>query len=86
MAYVDLGEPRKAAQYFEQALEISRETEDRQGSGNSSWNLGLLLAEEGEVARAVELMQVKVNYEREIGHADAEKHAAEVDELRKRLS
>ncbi|HEX9989463.1 MAG TPA: tetratricopeptide repeat protein [Chloroflexia bacterium] len=85
MAYVDLGEPRKAVQYFEQALEISRETEARQGAGNSSWNLGLLLAEEGEVARAVELMQVKVNYEREIGHADAEKHAAEVEELRKRL-
>ena len=40
---------------------------------------------EGETARAVELMQVWVDYEREIGHPDAEKLAALVDELRQRL-
>ena len=35
--------------------------------------------------RAVELMQVCVDYEREIGHPDAEKDAARVAELRRQL-
>ena len=30
-AYADLGEPRKAIEYYEQALKIAREIGDRQG-------------------------------------------------------
>ena len=39
----------------------------------------------GDLARAVELMQACVDYKREIGDADAEAHAAHVEELRRRL-
>jgi tetratricopeptide (TPR) repeat protein len=85
-AYADLGEPSKAIQYYEQNLEIARQIGDRQGEAYASWNLGLLLAKEGDVVRAVELLQITVDYEREIGHPDAEKDAAEVEELRKGVS
>ncbi len=39
-AYNDLGEPRKAIEYYEQALKISREIGDRRGEGKDLGNLG----------------------------------------------
>ena len=33
LAYSDLGKPRKAIEYYEQALKISREIGDRRGEG-----------------------------------------------------
>ena len=86
VAYAALGDRRKAMLYHEQNLEIAREIGSRQGEGIASWNLGALLAEEGNLTRAVELLQIRVAYEREIGHRDAEKHAATVEELRKRAN
>jgi tetratricopeptide (TPR) repeat protein len=85
IAYRLLGEPRKADQYYEQVLEIAHQIGDRQMEAIVSWNMGVLLAKEGDLARAVELQQAMVDYQREIDHTDAEKHAAEVEELRKRL-
>ena len=35
LAYSHLGEPRKAIEYYEQALKISREIGDRRGEGNT---------------------------------------------------
>ena len=86
LAYAALGEPRKAIQNHEQQREIARQIGDRRSEAIASWNLGRLLAQEGDLARAVELLQVLVDYEHEIGHADAEKHAAAVEELRKALA
>ena len=40
-AYSDLGEPRKAIEYYEQALKISREIGDRRGEGTDLGNLGI---------------------------------------------
>jgi tetratricopeptide (TPR) repeat protein len=85
-AYVVLGKPSIAIPYYEQHLEIARQIGDRQGEAISSWNMSRLLTKEDDVARAIELMQVMVDYEREIGHPAAEKHAAAVGELRKRLA
>jgi len=79
-AYADLGEVGRAVEYYEQALAIAREIGDRRGEGNHSWNLGLLY-EESDPARAAELMQVCVDFEREIGHPDAEPDAARVRAL-----
>ena len=39
----------------------------------------------GELARAAELMQVCVDYERELGHPDAEKRAAVLEKVKKRM-
>jgi tetratricopeptide (TPR) repeat protein len=84
LAYRDLGEVQRAIEYYQQALEIAREIGDRRNEGIWSWNLGFLY-EDSDPARAVELMQVCVDYEREIGHPDAEADAARVEEIRARL-
>jgi tetratricopeptide (TPR) repeat protein len=85
LAYADLGDVRKAIEYHEQALVIDREIGDRRGEALDSWNLGLAYEKEGDLARAAAAMQVCVDYEQEIGHPDAEKDAARVEELRGRL-
>ena len=81
-AYRALGEVGRAIEQYEGALAIAREIGDRRNEGNWCWNLGLL-CEESDPGRAAELMQVRVDYEREIGHPDAEKHAERVAVLRK---
>jgi len=79
-AHHGLGEVRRALEYYEQALAIAREIGDRRGEAIRCWNLGLLY-EDSDPARAAELMQVCVEYEREIGHPDAEAHAERVQGL-----
>jgi tetratricopeptide (TPR) repeat protein len=85
-AYADLGDARKAIEYHEQALVIAREIGDRRGEGTASWNLGDEYAKQQDFARAIPLMQVLVDYERAIGHPDAEKDAKHVEELRAKLA
>jgi len=79
-AYYRLGEVRRAIEYYEQALEIARQIGDRRREANHCWNLGLLY-KDSDSARAAELMQVCVEYEREIGHPDAEADAQRVQGL-----
>jgi len=79
-AYFALGEVRRAIEYYEQALKIDREVGDQRNEAIHCWNLGLLYEDSGP-ARAVELMQVCVEYEREIGHPDAEADAEHVQGL-----
>ncbi len=83
LAYRALGEVGRAIESYEQALQIGREIGDRRGEALTSWNLGLLY-EDADPARAVELMQTLVDYEREIGHPEAESDAARVEEIRAR--
>ena len=83
-AYADLGEVRRAIEYYGQALTVTREIGDRRGEADHCWNLGLLY-EDSDPARAAELMQVRVEYEREIGHPDAEADAERVQGLLNKL-
>jgi len=85
LAYADLGDAKKAIEFYEQQLVIVREIGDRRGEAFGSWNLGQAYEKEGDLEKAVQYMQVCVDFEREIGHPDAEKDAAAVDEIRKRL-
>ena len=80
---MNLGEPRKAIEFLEQAVRILQEIGDRSLEGTHSWNLGDELVKQGERERGLALMQVLVDYERELGHPDAEEHAAQVEELRR---
>jgi len=84
-AWAALGEPRRAIEYYEQARALAQAIGDRQNEAIHSWNLGLLLEGQGELPRAVELMQICVDYERYIGHPDAEKDAARVEQTRQKL-
>jgi tetratricopeptide (TPR) repeat protein len=83
--YSHLGDSRRAIEFHEQHLAITRETGDRRGEGIASWNLGLVYEKEGNLARAIDLMQTCVDYERKLGHPDAEKDAAFVESLRARI-
>jgi tetratricopeptide (TPR) repeat protein len=84
-AYSALGEVSRVIEYYEEALAIAREIGDRRGEAFCCWNLGLLY-EDADPARAARLMQVCVDYEREIGHPDAKADAARVEEIRRRLA
>jgi tetratricopeptide (TPR) repeat protein len=54
LAYADLGETRRAIQFYEQALLIDREIGDRRGEGNDLWNMSLALDQLGERAQAIQ--------------------------------
>jgi tetratricopeptide (TPR) repeat protein len=85
-AYADLGDARQAIAFYEQRLVIARAIGDRRGEALASWNLGLALEKEGDLARAAELMHVRVDFEQEIGHPDAAKVAAHLEQVRQRLA
>ena len=67
LAYADLGETRKAIEYYEQALTISREIGDRRGEGADLGNLGLAYADLGETRKAIEYYEQALAIAREIG-------------------
>ncbi len=62
-AYAVFGKVREAIDYYEQALAITRELGDQEELAWTSWNLGLVLEAQGDLARAASLMQVLVDYE-----------------------
>jgi tetratricopeptide (TPR) repeat protein len=84
MAYSVIGGMSQAIGFYEQRLEITQMLDDRAGQAQTFWNLGLALESQGNFARAAELMQRCVDYERELGHADVEKDAAEVERVRRK--
>ena len=45
-----------------------------------------MLEKEGDLGRAADLMQIRVDYDSEIGHPNAEKDAAAVTALRARIA
>ena len=86
VAHAALGDTRRAIEYHEQDLAIAGEIGDRLGYAMASWNLGDEYAKQGNLPAAIPAMQLRVDYEREINHPDAEKHAAHVESLRAKLN
>jgi len=66
LAYSDLGEVRRAIEYYEQALAIDREIGDRRGEGADLGNLGLCYASLGQLDKALEHGQQALAIAREI--------------------
>ncbi len=85
-AYKRLGEIKRAIKFYEQRLTLACEIGDRRGESIANWNLGLALELEGDLIRAVGLMQACIDYERKIGHPDAEKDTAHLATLLARLA
>ena len=75
IAWRDLGEPRKAIEYFEQKLAIAREIGDRRGEGNALGNLGLAWAALGEPRKAIDFYEQQLAIAREIGDRRGEGNA-----------
>jgi tetratricopeptide (TPR) repeat protein len=82
LTYTALGDTGRAIDFYGQAIQIAREIGDRRGEAIPSWNLGIQARKEGDLQRAITLMQLRVDYEREIGHSNAEKSAAILDDLK----
>jgi tetratricopeptide (TPR) repeat protein len=67
LAYNDLGEPRKAIQYFEPQLEIARQIGDRLGEGNALRSLGMAYKDLGEPRKAIQYFEQCLEIVREVG-------------------
>ncbi len=81
LAYHDLGDVQRAIDYHQQALAIFRDIGYRYGEAMVAWNLGLIFRKQRRYVEACKLMHIRVDYERSIGHPDAEKDAKVVEEV-----
>ncbi|HEX9438631.1 MAG TPA: tetratricopeptide repeat protein, partial [Roseiflexaceae bacterium] len=84
--YVFLGDSHRASECYRRSLTIFREIGDRNYAAIVCWSMGEMLAGQREYARAAELMQALVDYEREIGHTDADHHAMVLEQVRMRAT
>lgn len=71
LAYADLGETRRAIEFYEQHRDIAREIGDRRGEGTALGNLGLAYADLGKTERAIESMEAAVKILEEIESSSA---------------
>ena len=72
MAYSNLGDVRRAIQYYERALEIHREFGNRRWEANSLVNLGKAYLEIGDARKAIEYYEQGLEIDRELGDRRAE--------------
>jgi tetratricopeptide (TPR) repeat protein len=66
-AHADLGETRRAIEFYQQVLAIARDIGDRRIEGNSLGGLGNAHADLGETRRAIDFLQQSLAIAREIG-------------------
>jgi tetratricopeptide (TPR) repeat protein len=67
LAYINLGEIRKAIQYYDQRIKLAHEIGDRQGEGIALGNLGLAYANLGETRKAIQYYDQYLEIAHEIG-------------------
>jgi len=71
-AYAELGQLRRALEFCEQALVISRKFDDRTSEGAILGNAGNIYAQMGEVKRAIESYEQALLISREVGDQRAQ--------------
>jgi len=72
IAYKNLGETRRAIQFYEQQLVIVREIGDRCGEGNALGNLGNAYKDIGDTRRAIQFHEQALPTLREVGNRRGE--------------
>ena len=75
VAHRQLGEARRAIEYYEQCLAIAREAGDQRGEGAALGNLGLGYAALGEMRRAIQYYEQHLATARETGDRRSEGNA-----------
>ena len=73
--YYQIGSYKKAIQYHEQALVISKEIGDRRGEGNALGNLGLAYSDLGQVEKAIDYYEQALVIAKETGDRRGEGNA-----------
>jgi tetratricopeptide (TPR) repeat protein len=81
-AYHGLGERRRAIEFYEQALLIHQEVGARDNEAITLSRMAVVLAEEGDLIRAVELLELAVAIAELIEHPDLENHRTLLTKLR----
>ena len=72
-SYSNLGNIEKAIEYFQQALQFTRETGDRNGEGAALGNLGNAYYSLGQYERAIDFHQQRLTIAREISDSPEER-------------
>lgn len=72
LAYADLGQTRRAIQFYEQQLTIAREIGDRSGEGSALGNIGDAYRILGETRRAIQSLKQALPILRELGNQRGE--------------
>lgn len=84
-AALALGDATQAEHSYRTALERALEAGEQRVTAIVGWNLALRLEQRGALAAAAELFQRCVDYERSVGHPDAEADATYLEQLRARI-
>jgi len=82
--YYRAGKFDNAMKAAQEALDLAAELKAKRYHALAAWNLGLVYEKQEDYAQAAALMQILVDYEREIGHTDAEKHAKRLAQVREK--
>ncbi|HOV83171.1 MAG TPA: tetratricopeptide repeat protein, partial [Methanothrix sp.] len=80
LAYADLGDARKAIEYYDQALAISRQIGDRRGEGIQLFNMSLALSKLGNRVQAIECARSALKILQSIESPHAEKAKRKLQE------
>ncbi len=81
-----MNETEQAILNLDNAIAIAKEIGDSSGEACASWNLGKVYKKLGKLESAIAAMEVRINFERKIGHPDIKKHEEELQELRTKLT
>ncbi len=84
-ARLRLGEREAAIALYAAWRDLANEIGDRGAETEACWSLGLATEADGRLAEAADLLDVRLAYEREVGHAHAKAHGEYVAQLRKRI-
>src|SRR6185503_14801366 len=84
--YRALGEPRRALEYFGQALPIRREVGDRAGEAVTRYNVAMIHRARGELGRAVAELEQVVELDRQVGHPDLQSATETLRRVRQELA
>ena len=84
-AYVSCRDLEAAFNAYEQAYTVAQGLGDQRELSVIAWHWALACEQNGQYERAVELMTITVDYERGIGHAAADEHAAHLMSLRQAI-
>jgi tetratricopeptide (TPR) repeat protein len=80
--YDALGDKAQALQYYEQALPIQRQVGDRWGESVTCFNIGMIYANLGDLARAEQMLMRTVELDEAIGHPDLASDRAVLEQVR----
>ncbi|MBI3762242.1 MAG: tetratricopeptide repeat protein, partial [Chloroflexi bacterium] len=76
--YNDLGDPRRAIEYYEQDLKIAHEIGDVMRAATTSFNLAVALANQGQRSEALHRAEYAAQIFAQIGHAQYAQQAQQL--------